>query len=91
MDTAITIDVLVNDGDPDNDPIHVESVDQPENGSVAITADGAVEYTPAADFSGTDTFAYTLADDRGGRADWRARPQRDHRARASAARRATLP
>jgi hypothetical protein len=68
-DTALIIDVLVNDSDPDDDPIHVESVEQPENGSVAITVDGMVEYTPEADLSGTETFTYTLADDRGGFAE----------------------
>jgi hypothetical protein len=37
-------------------------VTQPANGSVVVNADGSVTYTPDGDFSGTDTFTYTVCD-----------------------------
>ncbi len=65
-DTPVTIDVLVDDIDPDGDPLSVDSVTQPANGSVVINPDGTVTYTPDAGFQGTDTFTYTLSDGNGG-------------------------
>jgi CshA-type fibril repeat protein len=35
---------------------------RPAHGTVAVGTDGTVEYTPAAGFSGTDTFTYTVTD-----------------------------
>jgi VCBS repeat-containing protein len=58
---ATTIDVLANDDDPDGDPVVIDSVTQPTNGSVAITNSGAdLTYTPAIDFCGSDSFTYTV-------------------------------
>ncbi len=65
-DTAIAIPVLVNDSDPDDDPIQVTAVAQPTNGTVTFTPEGELIYTPAAGFTGTDTFIYTIEDNRGG-------------------------
>ncbi|MBS3733772.1 MAG: cadherin-like domain-containing protein, partial [Phycisphaerae bacterium] len=64
--TAVTIDVLANDSDPDaGDTLTVDSVTQGANGSV--TNNGSdVTYTPDAGFTGTDTFDYTAADGNGG-------------------------
>ncbi len=67
-DTLLTIDVLFNDSDPDFDPLTVASVTQPGAGSAAITADNFVNYTPAANFNGPDSFTYTASDGRGGSA-----------------------
>ncbi len=61
-DTAVSIDVLANDGDMDRDDLTVESVTQSNNGSVAINSDGIVTYTPNADFDGVDSFEYTVSD-----------------------------
>jgi hypothetical protein len=36
------------------------------SGSVSVRADQTLSYTPAADFTGTETFSYTLSDGRGG-------------------------
>jgi len=66
-DTPITIVVLSNDSDPDQDPLSVASVTQPGAGSATITADNFVIYTPAANFNGSDSFTYTASDGRGGR------------------------
>ena len=67
-DTAVTLDLLANDSDPEGDPLAVTSVSQGANGSVAINPDGTVTYTPDADFSGSDTFSYSISDGNGGTA-----------------------
>jgi CSLREA domain-containing protein len=60
-DTAVGVDVLSNDSDVDGDPLTVDAVTQGANGTVAT--DGAtVTYTPDPDWSGTDSFAYTVTD-----------------------------
>lgn len=69
LNTAVDIDVLANDSDPDpSDVISIASVGTPSNGTASITK-GAdrqhISYEPAAGFIGTDTFTYTITD-RGG-------------------------
>lgn len=64
--TPVTIDVLLNDSDPDGDPIHVVNVTTPKNGTAVINADDTITYTPNATFSGTDSFDYTIDDGKGG-------------------------
>jgi len=61
-----TIDVLANDTDVDGDRLVVINATQGKNGSVTIGADSTLAYTPARNFSGTDTFTYTLSDGKGG-------------------------
>lgn len=63
----VTVPVLLNDEDPDGDPLAIESVGVPESGSALIVADG-IEYTPNADFNGVDQFTYTVSDGQGGTA-----------------------
>jgi Tol biopolymer transport system component len=65
-DTALTLDVLANDADPDGDPLGVVAVTQGAHGAVADNGNGTVTYTPAVNFGGSDTFQYTAADGRGG-------------------------
>ncbi|WP_339064860.1 tandem-95 repeat protein [Teredinibacter turnerae] len=63
-DTAVQILVLANDTDVD-DTINPASVvaTLPTNGTASVdTASGIVTYTPNADFTGTDTFTYTVHD-----------------------------
>ncbi|MEM9038630.1 MAG: Ig-like domain-containing protein, partial [Actinomycetota bacterium] len=67
-DSSLTLDVLANDSDPENDPLTISSVTQPTNGSVIINADNTLNYTPDADFNGTDSFTYQVDDGNGGRA-----------------------
>jgi subtilisin family serine protease len=62
VDTAVTIDVLANDTDADGDPLTVTNLTQPTNGSVVLNADNTVTYSPAAGFSGSDSFTYTAND-----------------------------
>ena len=67
-DTPVTINVLANDSDADeDDDLTVSEVTQGANGSVAINEDETtVTYTPDPGFSGTDTFTYTASDGKGG-------------------------
>ena len=58
----VNIAVLANDSDPDGEPLTIQSVGQPANGGVANNGDGTLTYAPAAGFSGTDRFTYTIAD-----------------------------
>jgi large repetitive protein len=67
-DTPIVISVLDNDSDPENDVLSVDSVEQPQNGSVSNNG-GSVTYTPHPDFHGSDTFSYAATDGNGGRAE----------------------
>ncbi|MEM6646640.1 MAG: Ig-like domain-containing protein, partial [Bacteroidota bacterium] len=62
-DTAVEIDVLANDTDPDGDALRIQSATTPTLGTVAIAADAqTLTYTPNLDVSGTDTFSYTVSD-----------------------------
>jgi hypothetical protein len=55
------IDVLANDTDADGDTLTVTAVTQGANGAVALVG-GVVSYTPAAGFSGADSFTYSVSD-----------------------------
>ncbi len=65
-DTPLTVHVLNNDSDIDGDALIVESVTAPANGTVEISGDTTVVYTPSADWSGSDSFDYTISDGNGG-------------------------
>jgi ABC-type uncharacterized transport system substrate-binding protein len=66
-DTAVTVMVLSNDTDADNDTLSVTGVTvQPLNGSVQINGDGSITYTPDQGFVSTDNFTYEIADGFGG-------------------------
>ena len=67
-DTPATIDVLANDVDVDNELIKISEITQGRGGSVKINDNGTLTYTPNADFSGTDTFSYTVTDQEGEKA-----------------------
>lgn len=61
--TAVKIDVLANDSDPENDALSVLEVTQGKDGTVVINEDGTVTYTPNAGFIGKDTFTYVVMDE----------------------------
>jgi subtilisin family serine protease len=61
-DKAVTIAVLANDTDPDNDALTVSGASDAANGTVVVNADNTVTYTPDPGFVGTDTFSYTAFD-----------------------------
>lgn len=54
--------VLVNDTDPEGDALTVALHQLPANGTVQLDADGAFRYTPAAGFTGRDSFLYRVQD-----------------------------
>ena len=62
----VTIDVLKNDTDPDKDRLVVISATQGRNGSVTINTDSTLTYAPNGNFSGNDSFSYTLSDGKDG-------------------------
>lgn len=63
-DTAVTIDVVVNDVDPDQGGLTVTTVTQPPAAQGTVTIVGnRVVFTPAANFAGGPVlFTYTVAD-----------------------------
>jgi len=66
-DTAVTINVLTNDTDPDGDALTVTRITQGTNGTVVIDpGDATVTYTPNTNYNGTDMFDYTISDGEGG-------------------------
>lgn len=62
----IIVDVLKNDTDPDNDQLVVVKATQGRNGSVRINTDSTLTYAPNRNFSGNDSFSYTLSDGKDG-------------------------
>jgi hypothetical protein len=66
-----TIDVLVNDSDPDGDLLSVTSAGPAPNGTVTVNGDNTVTYLPHANFTGADSFSYTISDGLGGTATGR--------------------
>ncbi len=65
-DTAVTIEVLANDQDPNGDPLTVTVLAPPTSGTAEVNPDGSITYTPNPGFTGDDTFTYQIDDGRGG-------------------------
>ncbi|MBU1187519.1 MAG: tandem-95 repeat protein [Gammaproteobacteria bacterium] len=65
-DTALNVaapGVLANDSDPETDPITAVLAAGPANAqSFTLNADGSFDYTPNADFNGSDSFSYFAND-----------------------------
>ncbi|MDQ4143475.1 MAG: FG-GAP-like repeat-containing protein [Actinomycetota bacterium] len=67
-DTALYVDfpgVLANDSDADGDILSATVTTGPAHGFLSLGYDGSFSYTPAAGFTGTDSFTYTVKDDNG--------------------------
>jgi len=65
FEIALTLDVQVNDSDPENGLL-VTTINPsfpPANGTVSILNGDSILYTPATDFIGTDQFGYIICDD----------------------------
>lgn len=60
-DRPLTIDVLANDSDGEDDPLTITEVETPTNGTTAIVQ-GGILYTPDPNFSGEEQFSYTISD-----------------------------
>lgn len=65
INTEVVIDVLANDFDPDDDPLIVDGIVQPNHGLVFYNADGTLSYRPDLDFAGQDQFQYWASDGHG--------------------------
>ena len=63
---AVTIDVLANDTDVENNAFIVTGFTQGANGAVTSNPGGTLTYTPNTRFSGTDSFTYQISDGGGG-------------------------
>ncbi len=59
--TAISINVLTNDTDVDNDTLSVTSIDYSGTGTATLD-NNIVSYTSAASFTGTETITYVVTD-----------------------------
>jgi len=55
------IDVLINDFDPESNPLIIISISAPTHGVASHTTD-SVSYTPTTEYNGTDRFDYTIQD-----------------------------
>ncbi len=72
QDINITGNLLSNNGngvdsDPDGDPLSVVSgTYSTTHGSVTVSSNGSFTYTPDSEYFGSDSFNYTLQDDRSG-------------------------
>lgn len=65
-DHAAILNVLANDSDADDESLTVQNYTQPSFGVVTTKDKGAeLEYRPRSNFSGLDSFTYTLEDESG--------------------------
>lgn len=64
-DNPLVINVLMNDSDVDNDVLTVSAVGDPVNGTAEINPDNTITYSPNPNWSGTDSFSYTINDGNG--------------------------
>ena len=59
--SAVTINVLDNDSDPEGQALTLAATTQPANGT-SVVEGRVVKYTPNAGYYGSDTFTYTVSD-----------------------------
>jgi hypothetical protein len=63
---TLTVDaaegVLVNDSDPDGDPLTANLASTAPNGTLALSGNGGFTYTPDSGFTGADSFTYRASD-----------------------------
>jgi len=64
---SVSIGVLGNDSDADQDTLRIEDVGDPAHGAASASG-SSVRYTPDPGFFGTDGFTYTVSDGHGGTA-----------------------
>jgi CSLREA domain-containing protein len=64
-DKAVLIDVRANDADVESDALSISGVTDPAHGT-AVVDNGKINYTPAKDYNGSDSFTYTVSDGHGG-------------------------
>ena len=65
QDTPLNVSspgVLGNDSDPDGDTLSAVKLTEPQHGTLNLNANGSFAYTPAAGYSGPDSFTYRASD-----------------------------
>ncbi|MCW1925897.1 Ig-like domain-containing protein [Luteolibacter arcticus] len=67
QNAAVSVPVLANDSDSNGDTLVIQSVTQPAHGTAAIDG-SSILYTPALNYSGSDSLSYTASDGNGGTA-----------------------
>ena len=67
-DTAVDINVILNDTDPAAGTLLVNGFTQPQHGAVTQVQAGILRYQPALNFFGNDLFSYTIENSEGGTA-----------------------
>ena len=65
LNVSILDGVLDNDFDAEEDPLTATLVSATAHGTLTLNASGAFTYSPAAGFTGTDSFTYRCSDDKG--------------------------
>ena len=60
--TAASAGIVSNDLDVESESLSVTTNTDPSNGTVTVAADGTLNYVPNAEFTGKDTFEYTVVD-----------------------------
>jgi LPXTG-motif cell wall-anchored protein len=64
-----TVAVLANDSDPTDQPLTVEIVTPPSQGTATVTGDGRIAYLASSTATGTDTVGYAAVDPWGNRGE----------------------
>src|SRR5262249_7594571 len=59
--------LLANDKDADGDPLAAALLSGPAHGTLTLNLDGSFSYTPDANYSGADSFTYSVTDGHGGK------------------------
>jgi subtilisin family serine protease len=67
-DTPTAINVVANDTDVDGDALTPIATGGTPVGTVAINGNGTIQYSPPLNYSGSDSFTYTVSDGHGGTA-----------------------
>lgn len=65
FNTPVVVAVLTNDSDPNSLALSVTMTTTPAHGSVQINANNTITYTPALNYSGSDSFDYTITNTQG--------------------------
>ncbi|MBB1462171.1 cadherin-like domain-containing protein [Vibrio sp. SG41-7] len=62
LTTISTASLLANDSDPDGDSLTIQSVTSVSGGTVTLSENGDIQFTPEDGFTGDATFTYVVAD-----------------------------
>jgi hypothetical protein len=62
LEVAAAAGVLSNDSDVEGDALSAAVASGPAHGSLSLTAEGSLSYTPKRDYNGSDSFEYSAGD-----------------------------